>query len=153
MVENQIIARGVKDPDVIEAMLATPREAFVPQDTQAKAYLDRPLPIGQNQTISQPYIVAYMAEALGLSGREKVLEIGTGCGYNAAVLSRLAKEVYTLEIREALSEVAQENFRKLGIKNVHFRVGDGYQGWPEMAPFDRVVLTAALKFPRICWRR
>ncbi|MCB0383987.1 MAG: protein-L-isoaspartate(D-aspartate) O-methyltransferase [Bdellovibrionales bacterium] len=143
MVENQVIARGVKDPKVIEAMLAIPREVFVPPDLQAKAYLDRPLPIGEGQTISQPYIVAYMAETLSLTGRERVLEIGTGCGYNAAVLSHLAKEVYTLEIRPALSEIAQKNIRKLGIKNVHFRVGDGYQGWPEMAPFDCVVLTAA----------
>ncbi|MCB9085052.1 MAG: protein-L-isoaspartate(D-aspartate) O-methyltransferase [Bdellovibrionaceae bacterium] len=143
MVENQLVARGIKDGEVLEVMLKIPRENFVPPELQPMAYRDRPLAIGEGQTISQPYIVAYMAEALHLSGQERVLEIGTGCGYNTAVLAKLAGEVYTVEIRASLSNLARDNLASLGIDNVHFKVGDGYLGWPEMAPFDRIVLTAA----------
>lgn len=134
MVENQLVARGIKDGEVLEVMLKIPRENFVPPELQPMAYRDRPLAIGEGQTISQPYIVAYMAEALHLSGQERVLEIGTGCGYNTAVLAKLAGEVYTVEIRASLSNLARDNLASLGIDNVHFKVGDGYLGWPEMAP-------------------
>lgn len=143
MVKDQIQARGVMDHRVLEAMRSVPRHLFVPQKERSKAYQDSPLPIGYGQTISQPYIVAYMCEALGLRGEEKVLEIGTGSGYHAAVLSLLAKEVYTIEIIEPLARQAEERLRELGYHNVRVRCGDGYKGWPEEAPFDAIVVTAA----------
>ncbi len=143
MVEEQIEARGVRDPRVLAAMRAVPRHEFVPAEERAHAYRDRPLPIGQGQTISQPYIVAVMTELLEVSGDEKALEIGTGSGYQAAVLSQLAREVYTIEIVPELASRAAADLRRLGYANVHVRQGDGYRGWPEHAPFDAIVVTAA----------
>jgi len=143
MVEEQIEARGVRDPRVVAALRSVPRHEFVPPEERDHAYRDRPLPIGQGQTISQPYIVAVMTELLELSGDEKALEIGTGSGYQAAVLSQLAREVYTIEIVPELASRAEADLRRLGYANVHVRQGDGYRGWPEHAPFDAIVVTAA----------
>lgn len=143
MMEGQIVARGIKDTRVLAALRDTPRHEFVPEALRDQAYQDRPLPIGFRQTISQPYIVALMSEVLELSGDEIVLEIGTGSGYQAAVLGRLAKEVYTIEIVPELGERAERDLARLGFLNVHVRVGDGYQGWPEHAPFDAIIVTAA----------
>lgn len=143
MMEGQIVARGIKDTRVLAALRDTPRHEFVPEALRDQAYQDHPLPIGFRQTISQPYIVALMSEVLELSGDEIVLEIGTGSGYQAAVLGRLAKEVYTIEIVPELGERAERDLARLGFLNVHVRVGDGYQGWPEHAPFDAIIVTAA----------
>ncbi len=143
MVEIQIRARGVQDERVLQAMLKVPRHSFVPPDVRSYAYGDEPLPIGEGQTISQPYIVAYMTEALELRGDERVLEIGTGSGYQTAVLAELAREVYTIEIVSSLSQQAQETLRQLGYQNVFFRVGDGSLGWREFAPYDAIIVTAA----------
>jgi protein-L-isoaspartate(D-aspartate) O-methyltransferase len=143
MVDEQIAARGVRDPRVLEALLAVPRHELVPLAERAHAYEDRPLPIGAGQTISQPYIVAVMTELLALDGSEKVLEIGTGSGYQAAVLSRLVREVYSIEIVPELARQAAADLARLGYANVHVREGDGYRGWPEEAPFDAIVVTAA----------
>lgn len=143
MVETQIRQRGVRDPRVLEAMLKVPRHLFVPEAYRDQAYMDGPLPIGKGQTISQPYIVALMTELLELDGDEKVLEIGTGSGYQAAILAELAREVYTIEIIPELSKRAETILRGLGYKNIHFRIGDGYKGWPEEAPFDAIIVTAA----------
>lgn len=143
MVEQQIRQRGVTDPRVLEALRAVPRDRFVPPEARGGAYSDMPLPIGFGQTISQPYIVAYMTEVLGVAPSDRVLEIGTGSGYQAAVLSRLAREVFTIEIVPELAERAEAVLRALGHENVTVRAGDGYRGWPEEAPFDRIVLTAA----------
>lgn len=143
MVERQIVARGVRDSLVLRAMMKVQRHRYVPESSRRFAYYDEPLPIGYDQTISQPYIVAYMTEALGLKGGEKVLEIGTGSGYQAAVLAEIAEEVYTIEIVEPLAERAKEILEKEGYQNVHCRCGDGYQGWPEAAPFDAIIVTAA----------
>jgi protein-L-isoaspartate(D-aspartate) O-methyltransferase len=143
MVERQIAARGVKDRAVLKALRAVPRHEFVPPDLASEAYSDNPLPIGYGQTISQPYIVGYMSEMLKLAPEHKVLEIGAGSGYQAAVLSRLAREVYTIEIVEPLGVQARDRLERLGYRNIHVRIGDGYRGWPEEAPFDRIILTAA----------
>lgn len=143
MVKEQIEKRGIHDPRVLEAMRSVPRHRFVPTDLEAQAYGDYPLPIGWEQTISQPYIVALMADLLEAKGDERVLEIGTGSGYHAAVMAQLVKEVFTIEIVEPLGQRAAETLRTLGIDNVHVRVGDGFGGWPEAAPFDAIVLTAA----------
>jgi protein-L-isoaspartate(D-aspartate) O-methyltransferase len=143
MVEQQIRARGVRDPRVLEAMLEVPRERFVPASLADRAYDDRPLPIGLGQTISQPFIVAYMTEALGLAPAHRVLEIGTGSGYQAAVLGELAREVYTIEIVPELARRAAATLKALGYANVQVREGDGFHGWPERAPFDRILVTAA----------
>jgi len=143
MVAEQIERRGVKDPRVLEAMRKVPRHEFVPEAERDEAYDDRPLPIGHGQTISQPYIVALMTESLGLKGTEKVLEVGTGSGYQAAVLSGLAKAVFTIEIVEPLGKQAAEVLQRLGYKNVSVRVGDGYRGWREEAPFDAIIVTCA----------
>jgi len=143
MVRSQIEARGVADPRVLGAMRRVPRHRYVPEHQAAFAYDDRPLQIGQDQTISQPYIVAFMSEALRLAGDEKVLEIGTGSGYQAAVLAELAREVYSIEIVPALAARAKEVLGREGYSNLHLRTGDGYRGWPEAAPFDAIVLTAA----------
>ncbi len=143
MVQIQIRARGVQDERVLQAMLKVPRHSFVPPDVRSYAYGDEPLPIGEGQTISQPYIVAYMTEALELRGDERVLEIGTGSGYQTAVLAELAREVYTIEIVSSLSRQAQEMLRQLGYQNVFFRVGDGSLGWREFAPYDAIIVTAA----------
>jgi protein-L-isoaspartate(D-aspartate) O-methyltransferase len=143
MVREQIAARGIEDQRVLDAMLAVPRHEFVPEDQRRFAYEDRPLPIGYGQTISQPYVVAFMTEQLDLDGSERVLEVGTGSGYQAAVLGRLAREVYSIEIVKPLAERAAEDLKRLGYDNVHVRAGDGYRGWPEHAPFDAIVVTAA----------
>lgn len=143
MVERQIAGRGVKDPRVLEAMRTIPRHLFVPEAEMPHAYEDRPLPIGSGQTISQPYIVAFMTEQLHLTGNETVLEIGTGSGYQTAVLARVAKKVYTIEIRKELADEAAERLKRLGITNAEVKTGDGYMGWPEHAPFDGILVTAA----------
>ncbi len=143
MTESQIRARGVRDPLVLAAMAKVPRHLFVPEGLRAHAYADEPLPIGDGQTISQPYIVAYMTEALGLRSGEKVLEIGTGSGYQTAVLAEIAGEVRTIEIVGALAERAHGVLESLGYANIRFRVGDGSEGWPDGAPFDAVMVTAA----------
>ncbi len=147
MVAAQIEARGVRDARTLAAMRKVPRHLFVPPDLAGDAYGDSPLPIGRGQTISQPYIVAFMTEALGLRGGETVLEVGTGSGYQAAVLAEIAARVYTIEIVAPLAEEARERLVRLGYRNVEVRAGDGYQGWPERAPFDAVIVTAAA--PRI----
>ncbi|OQX85346.1 protein-L-isoaspartate O-methyltransferase [candidate division KSB1 bacterium 4484_87] len=146
MVKKQIQARGIKDTLVLNAMKKVARQLFVPENLKEMAYWDRPLPIGENQTISQPYIVAFMTEKLGLKGKEKVLEIGTGSGYQAAILAEIAKEVYTIEIIPALGEKARQRLQKLGYKNIHVKIGDGYRGLPEQAPFDAIIVTAAPPF-------
>jgi len=143
MINEQIRSRGVVDPRVLAAMGKVPRDRFVPDDVAERAYDDRPLPIGHGQTISQPYIVGYMSEALGVLPDHRVLEIGTGSGYQAAILGELAKEVYTIEIVTELASRAESTLRELGYSNVHVRAGDGYAGWPEQAPFDRIMVTAA----------
>lgn len=143
MIERHIIKRGVKDINVLQAMESVERKNFIPEELAEYAYEDGPLPIGKGQTISQPYIVAFMAQALKLSSQDVVLEVGAGCGYNAAVLSKLASKVYSMEIVEWLAQLAQRNVDKEGLSNVYVRHGDGYRGWPEKAPFDAIVLTAA----------
>ncbi|MBI4713556.1 MAG: protein-L-isoaspartate(D-aspartate) O-methyltransferase [Planctomycetes bacterium] len=143
MVETQIKDRGIKDKRVIEAMLKIERHRFVPPDLQQSAYDDNPLPIGDGQTISQPYIVALMTELLELKGREKVLEIGTGSGYQSALLAELARDVYTVEIVENLYRSADKILSELEYKNIKTRLGDGYQGWAEYAPFDGITVTCA----------
>ena len=143
MVDQQIRARGVMDARVLAAMRKVPRERFVPAELQSRAYDDSPLPIGGGQTISQPYIVAYMTNALGVTADHVVLEIGTGSGYQAAVLGELARTVYTIEIVPELARRAEATLKALGYTNVHVRAGDGFAGWPEHAPFDRVLVTAA----------
>ena len=143
MVEKQIMKRGVTEPGVVGAMTDVPRHLFVPDSKQDQAYVDSPVSIGSGQTISQPYIVALMTSLLELEKGDRVLEIGTGSGYQAAVLARLVDEVYTIEIREALGRRAEKTLAELGFKNVHVRIGDGYKGWPEKAPFDGIIVTAA----------
>ena len=141
---RHLAGRGIRDPRVLEAVERLPRSLFVPRLLRAVADVDAPLPIGHGQTISQPFVVAAMTEALALAGTEKVLEVGTGSGYQAAVLALLAREVYTVEILAPLAERAREVLRvTLGLANVHLRAGDGAAGWPEAAPFDRIVVTAA----------
>ncbi|MDY7094762.1 MAG: protein-L-isoaspartate(D-aspartate) O-methyltransferase [Acidobacteriota bacterium] len=143
MVEKQIRARGVDQKQVLDAMLEVPRHMFVDPNYRGQAYDDQPVPIGWGQTVYQPYMVALMTELLELDGDEKVLEIGTGSGYHSAVLSRVAKEVYTIEINEMLSRKARKALSSLGYDNVIVREGDGYKGWPEEAPFDAIILTTA----------
>ena len=146
MVESQIKSRNVSDPKVLLAMFSVPRHIFVENQFQNIAYSDSPLPIGYSQTISQPYIVAFMTELLNLKGTEKVLEIGTGCGYQTAVLSEIAKEVYSIEILKPLCELSKDNLSKLSYKNIHLRCGDGYRGWKEEAPFDAILVAAAPEY-------
>ncbi|HEX5066419.1 MAG TPA: protein-L-isoaspartate(D-aspartate) O-methyltransferase [Myxococcota bacterium] len=143
MVEEQIEVRGVRDPRVLDAMRQVPRHELVPASQRDLAYEDRPLPIGYGQTISQPYVVAAMTDALHLTGSERVLEIGTGSGYQAAILSKLAKQVYSIEIVPELAQRARADLARLGFANVEVRQGDGWRGWPEQAPFDAIVVTAA----------
>ena len=143
MVDEQLRANGIKDARVLEAMRAVPRHLFVPEPQRTLAYGDHPLPIGYSQTISQPYIVAFMTQSLDVSPEHKVLEIGTGSGYQAAVLAKLARVVYTIEIVEPLATRSRETLKTLGYGNVHVRAGNGYLGWPEEAPFDRIMVTAA----------
>jgi len=147
MVAQQIASRGVHDERTLAAMRAVPRHLFVPPEVAAQAYADHPLPIGHGQTISQPYVVAFMTEALDLDGDETVLEIGTGSGYQAAVLAEIVPRVYSIEIVAPLAEEAALRLRDLGYENVEVRSGDGYEGWPEAAPFDAIIVTAAA--PRI----
>ena len=143
MIATQIAARDITNRAVLDAMRAVPRHLFVPPAVRDDAYDDRPLPIGHGQTISQPYIVAYMTQALGVARSHRVLEIGTGSGYQAAILSRLASHVWTIEIVPDLGTRAAALLKELGFANVTVRVGDGYAGWPEHAPFDRIIVTAA----------
>jgi protein-L-isoaspartate(D-aspartate) O-methyltransferase len=143
MVATQIKSRGIKDAQVLDAMKKVPRHVFVPENMKKFAYNDEPLPIGKGQTISQPYIVAYMTEVLRLTSKEKVLEVGTGSGYQAAVLAEIVKQVFTVEIIDELSKNAQEVLRAEGYTNIYFRVGDGAYGWEANAPYDAIMVTAA----------
>src|SRR6185295_7743108 len=143
MVEQQIARRGVTDGAVLAAMSAVPRHLFVPADERAAAYADQPLPIGHDQTISQPYIVALMTSLLQVGPGSRVLEIGTGSGYQAAVLAQMGARVWSVEIVAPLGEQARATLAHLGYDRVQVRIGDGYQGWPEAAPFDAIILTAA----------
>jgi protein-L-isoaspartate(D-aspartate) O-methyltransferase len=150
MVERQIRARGLKDKKVLDAMSKVPRHLFVPESERSRSYYDGPLPIGKGQTISQPYIVAYMTELLHLQGDEKVLEIGTGCGYQTAVLAEIAAQVYTIEVIEELGNNAKLLLNdRMHYSNIDFKVGNGRAGWKEFAPFDRIIITAAPReFPQ-----
>jgi protein-L-isoaspartate(D-aspartate) O-methyltransferase len=143
MVEYQIKGRGIKDKNVLGAMLKVPRHLFVPEEMRDLAYRDEPLPIGHGQTISQPYIVGYMTEALKLQPGDRVLEIGTGSGYQTAILAEIVSEVYTIELIPELSLRAQETLKSLGYKNIEFLTGDGSKGWPEKAPFEAILVSAA----------
>lgn len=143
MVDEQIVTRGVRDPLVLEAMRKVERHLFVPDEEVDSAYADHPLPIGYNQTISQPYIVALMTELAGPTAKSKVLEIGTGSGYQAAVLAEIVKQVYTIEIVEPLYKRSDKLLKTLGYKNISCKAGDGYFGWEEHAPFDAIIITAA----------
>ena len=143
MVSRQIEARGITDPDVLKAMKIVPRHLFVPVKYQKNAYGDYPLPIGKDQTISQPYIVAFMTVALHIKPKDRILEIGTGSGYQAAVLAELDCDVYSIEIIGSLGERAKEILGRLGYGNVHLKIGDGHKGWPEKAPFDAIIVTCA----------
>jgi protein-L-isoaspartate(D-aspartate) O-methyltransferase len=143
MVEEQLVRRDIRDRRVLDAMGRIERHRFVPEGHLQNAYGDFPVPIGAEQTLSQPYIVAVMTEALELRGDEKVLEIGTGSGYQTAVLAELAREVYTIEIVRELAEASRERLLSMGYENVHFRIGDGREGWPEQAPFDAILVAAA----------
>mgnify|MGYP003488274199 FL=1 len=143
MVEEQIAYRGVKDKRVLDAMESVPRHVFLPEDVRFSSYYDQPVPIGFGQTISQPYIVAFMTELLQAGSGDVVLEVGTGSGYQAAVLARLVKQVYTIEIVADLGKEAQKRLKTLGFDNVEVMIGDGYKGWPEHSPFDAIIVTAA----------
>lgn len=143
MVKNQLVGRGIKDKRVLEAMRKVARHLFIPENMRSYAYNDEPLPIGEGQTISQPYIVAYMTEALQLNGSERVLEIGTGSGYQTAILNEIVKEVFTLELIGSLSVKAQEVLKELKYVNIFFKIGDGTLGWKEHAPYDAIMVTAA----------
>jgi len=154
MVSDQLAARGIRDGRVLEAMRAVPRHRFVSEALRPMAYADTPLPIGRGQTISQPYIVAFMAEALRLRGKERVLEVGSGSGYAAAVLSLLGAEVYGIELEQELHDRSVATLRELPYPNVHLRAGDGFRGWPEAAPFDAIVLScAAERIPEPLWQQ
>jgi len=143
MVQQQLKAHGIKDERVLAAMAKVPREEFVPPESRGASYADGPLPIGYGQTISQPYIVAFMTEQLRLKPSDRVLEIGTGSGYQTAILAELVPEVYTIEIVEPLAKNAEATLQRLGYKDVHVKAGDGYKGWPEAAPFDAIIVTCA----------
>ena len=143
MVQQQLVTRGINDARVLAAMAKVPREEFVPPESRAASYEDGPLPIGYAQTISQPYIVAFMTEQLRLKPSDRVLEVGTGSGYQAAILADLVSEVYSIEIVERLAKNAEATLQRLGYKNVHLKIGDGYQGWPEVGPFDAIIVTCA----------
>jgi protein-L-isoaspartate(D-aspartate) O-methyltransferase len=143
MVKSQLIARGISDKKVLEAFRKVPRDLFVPPEYQRYAYADQPLPIGHDQTISQPYIVAYMTEILDIQPGDKVLEIGTGSGYQAAILAELGAEVFSIEIVKPLSIRAQTTLQQSGYSNIHLKTGDGYHGWPEFAPFHAILVTCS----------
>ncbi len=154
MVQAQLVPRGIRDRRVLEAMRRVPRDRFVPEALRAHAYSDRPLPNGRGQTISQPYIVAYMAEVLELDGHERVLEVGSGSGYAAAVLSLLAAEVYGIELEQELYDRSVATIAGLGYGNIHLRAGDGFHGWPEEAPFDAILMScAAVEIPAPLWQQ
>src|SRR5437660_2756141 len=149
MVERQLMTRGINDQRVLAAMAKVPREEFVTPESRSASYEDGPLPIGYGQTISQPYIVAFMTEQLRPKPSDRVLEIGTGSGYHAAILAELVKEIYSVEIVEPLSKSAEATLARLGYTNIHIKAGDGYKGWPEESPFDAIIVTCApAKFPR-----
>ncbi len=143
MVDEQLRARDIRSARVLDAMLKVPRHLFIPASQLDRAYSDGPLPIGHGQTISQPYIVAFMTQELAVEPNHRVLEIGTGSGYQAAVLGELAKEIYTIEIVAPLAERARQTLANLGYRHIHVRIGNGYLGWPEQAPYDRIMVTAA----------
>ena len=143
MVQRQLVTRGIKDQRVLAAMAKVPREEFVTTESRAASYEDGPLPIGYAQTISQPYMVAFMTEQLRLKPSDRVLEVGTGSGYQAAILADLVSEVYSIEIIEPLAKNAETTLQRLGYKNVHLKIGNGYKGWPETAPFDAIIVTCA----------
>ncbi len=143
MVEQQLKPRGIRDERVLAATAKVPREEFVPENLRTQAYADRALPIGHDQTISQPFIVAFMTEQLHPQPADRILEIGTGSGYQTAILAELVKDVYTIEIVEPLAKDASARLARLGYNNAHVKVGDGYQGWPEVAPFDAIIVTCA----------
>jgi protein-L-isoaspartate(D-aspartate) O-methyltransferase len=143
MVQRQLMTRGIHEERVLAAMAKVPREEFVPADSRVASYEDGPLPIGYGQTISQPYVVAFMTEQLRLKPTDRVLEVGTGSGYQAAILAELVSEVYSIEIVEPLAKNAEGTLQRLGYKNVHVKVGDGYKGWPEEGPFDAIIVTCA----------
>ncbi|MCJ7565577.1 MAG: protein-L-isoaspartate(D-aspartate) O-methyltransferase [Candidatus Aminicenantes bacterium] len=143
MVEVQIAGRGIKNAKVLDAMGKVPRHFFVPEELRDSAYADGPLPIGAGQTISQPYIVAYMTEILELGGAERVLEVGTGSGYQTAVLAEIVKDVFTIEVVSTLSQRAQDVLKSLGYVNIQFKIGDGTRGWKDFAPYDAIMVTAA----------
>lgn len=145
MVKTQLLARDIIDPVTLKAMRQVERHEFVPESMKKYAYTDSPLSIGHSQTISQPYIVAYMTQELKLKSEHRVLEIGTGSGYQAAVLAAIVDSVYTIEIVEPLGIEAKKRFKRLGYKNIYSRIGDGYHGWPDKAPFDAIIVTAAVK--------
>ncbi len=152
MIERDLVGRGIRDVRVLEVMGSIERDLFVPEKLRAHAYADRPLPIGEGQTLSQPYVVALMTELLNLKGMERVLEIGTGSGYQTTVLGKLAAEVYSIEILPTLSKRAKTLLEGLGCDNVHLKVGDGFFGWEEQGPFDAILVTAAApKIPEILW--
>ncbi len=154
MVERQLAKRGIRDARVLDAMRTVPRHEFVPADLRAAAYEDGPLPIGRGQTISQPYVVAAMAQALALRGGERVLEVGSGSGYAAAVLSLLASEVYGVELEPELHARSVDTLQRLGYRNVHLRQGDGFLGWREVAPFDAILIScAAEEVPPPVWEQ
>jgi protein-L-isoaspartate(D-aspartate) O-methyltransferase len=143
MVQKQLMPRGIKDQRVLDAMAKVPREEFVAPESRALSYEDGPLPIGSGQTISQPYIVAFMTEQLRPKPSDRVLEVGTGSGYQAAILAELVSEIYSIEIVEPLAKNAETTLQRLGYKNVHLKIGDGYKGWPETAPYDAIIVTCA----------
>ena len=143
MVERQLRARGINDERLLAAMGKVPREEFIPPESRAASYEDGPLPIGYDQTISQPYIVGFMTQQLRLKPSDRVLEIGTGSGYQAAILAELVSEIYSVEIVEPLARAAEATLQRLGYKNVRVKVSDGYKGWPEKAPFDAIIVTCA----------
>ena len=143
MIQNDIKGRGIKDKKVLDTMARVPRHLFVEERLRERAYADYPLPIGDGQTISQPYVVALMTEALRLRPGDRVLEIGTGSGYQAAVLAEIVKDVYTIEIRKSLADMSEKRFREFGYKNVKVKYADGYFGWEEYAPFDAIIITAS----------
>jgi len=143
MVEYQIKKRGINDPKVLDAFLQVPRHKFVPTRYQARAYQDYPLGIGQNQTISQPYIVAYMVDKLNIKPKDKVLEIGTGSGYETAILAEMADQVYSVEFLKELQDKAKNILNELDYNNIHYLVGDGHKGWEEHAPYDKIIVSAA----------
>jgi protein-L-isoaspartate(D-aspartate) O-methyltransferase len=145
MIEEQIKARDISDRKVIHAMQVTPRHLFVPERLQQESYEDKPLPIGYNQTISQPYMVALMTQELQLNADSRALEIGTGSGYQAAILSAICREVYSIEVIEELGAATKQLFLELGYTNIHTKIGDGYEGWPQHGPFDAIIITAAAK--------